>query len=221
MSNEIREADREIGAGATSRVTNDGEAIGEMSTGQTATAQTAGGGSDEQARFDERLRAVERAVTGTDATVADIADGAAATEERATLEARLTDLEARIEELEAATQALRGYAGSVRAVNREVERRADLALARASGEGNDCDGSEVSDGDHREEITAHRLGDVASGAVPSESALDAAVPSDPENSRGVEQSLGGDATVGDETGVSETEDGSWRAGALDRLRESL
>ena len=45
------------------------------------------------------------------------------------LEARLADAESRLDDLAAATQALRGYVGGVRAVNREVERRADAALA--------------------------------------------------------------------------------------------
>ncbi|EMA65827.1 hypothetical protein C461_14041 [Halorubrum aidingense JCM 13560] len=208
MSNESREADRETGAGATPRVTNDGEAA----------ARAADGGSDERVRFDERLRAVERAVTGTDAAVADVADDAAATAERASLETRLTDLESRVEELEAATQALRGYAGSVRAVNREVERRADLALARASGGGErDGDGANDAgrhgdDADRHGDDADHRRGDVAS-SVPSESALDAAVPS----GRGG----GHDDGRRSEADASETDDGSWRAGALGRLRESL
>jgi hypothetical protein len=40
------------------------------------------------------------------------------------------DIESRVAELEAAVEALRGYLGSVQAVNDDVERRADLALAR-------------------------------------------------------------------------------------------
>lgn len=44
---------------------------------------------------------------------------------------RLDDLEARVAELEAAVQALRGYVGAVRAVNEDVERRADRAYRKA------------------------------------------------------------------------------------------
>ncbi len=83
-------------------------------------------------RLDERLRAVERALTGTDRPVADLESSASAAEERERLDERLCDLETRIEELEAATQAVRGYVGAIRAVNREVERRAALALAAAT-----------------------------------------------------------------------------------------
>ncbi|MEF8779324.1 MAG: hypothetical protein V5A46_01425 [Haloferacaceae archaeon] len=49
----------------------------------------------------------------------------------ARLESEIDELESRVAELEAATEALRGYAGSVRSVNRAVERRADRALATA------------------------------------------------------------------------------------------
>ena len=83
-------------------------------------------------RLADRLDAVERALTGSDRSVEAIADGAAAADERASLADRLTTLESRVDELEAAIQAVRGYAGAIRAVNRDVERRADLALARAT-----------------------------------------------------------------------------------------
>ena len=78
----------------------------------------------------ERLTAVERAVTDGAAAPADIGDAADAEARIAATESELADLAERVSELEAATQALRGYVGGVRAVNRDVERRADLALAR-------------------------------------------------------------------------------------------
>ncbi|MEF8777647.1 MAG: hypothetical protein V5A36_01915 [Natronomonas sp.] len=65
---------------------------------------------------ERRLDAVERALTENEPL------------ERAD---RLDDLETRIAELEAAVQALRGYVGSVRAVNEDIEQRADHALRKA------------------------------------------------------------------------------------------
>ncbi|QZX99731.1 DUF7310 family coiled-coil domain-containing protein [Halobaculum rubrum] len=82
-----------------------------------------------------RIAAVERACTGdADTDLSDLADAAEATAELQRASTRLDDLEARVAELESATQALRGYVGSIRAVNERVERRADRALA-ATGEG--------------------------------------------------------------------------------------
>jgi len=180
----------------------------EATTGSNATtgAETATG--TEVAReaepaddgIEARLRAVERAVTGEEARPADVAAGAEATAERERLESRLDDLEARVAELESATQAIRGYAGAIRAVNREVERRADLALARATDPGRSgrSDGSDPGAGGEE--------------AVPSESALDAALPGDRPAAEpridGDEDNEGGDR-------------GAWAADALDRLRESL
>ncbi|MFB6191855.1 MAG: hypothetical protein ABEI11_00870 [Haloarculaceae archaeon] len=86
---------------------------------------------DERARaaLNERLAAVERAVTGSDAGPADLS-GAAAREERLEeLTERLDDIESRVAELEGGLQAVRGYVGDLRAVNRDVERRAEAALA--------------------------------------------------------------------------------------------
>lgn len=186
---------------------------------------------DPSDRIEARLSAVERAVTGSDARPADAAVGAEATAERERLESRLDDLEERVAELEAATQAVRGYAGAVRAVNREVERRADLALARATeagrgggrGKGRDDVDGGATDGQRLDSGRPgpHSRGDEsvsASGdesAVPSESALDAALPDDrptsgPRTGNGERDEDDGDG-----------DDGAWATDALDRLRESL
>lgn len=66
---------------------------------------------------ERRLAAVERALV---------------TDEPLEYADRLDDLEGRVVELEAAVQALRGYVGSVRAVNDDIEQRADLALRKAT-----------------------------------------------------------------------------------------
>jgi hypothetical protein len=79
----------------------------------------------------ERLDAVERTLTDEDLAVPDLGDAAELTREVESLSARLDDVEERLDDLDAATQALRGYVGNVRAVNEEVERRADAALAKA------------------------------------------------------------------------------------------
>lgn len=78
----------------------------------------------------ERLRALERTLTDG-RPVADLADEAAVADRLDELEGRLDELEDRLDGLDAATQALRGYVGNVRAVNRDVERRADAAHAAA------------------------------------------------------------------------------------------
>ncbi len=92
----------------------------------------------------DRLRAVERAITDADVTPADLSEPAAIEERLDRLEDRVDDLEGRLAETEAGVEAVRGYVGSVRAVNRDVERRADAALAAADA---DDDGSSVDPGD--------------------------------------------------------------------------
>lgn len=80
--------------------------------------------------LDERLRAVERALTDDDATLPALDDAASLTRRVDRAEDQLDDLAARVDDLDAAVQALRGYVGNVRHVNEDVERRADAALAR-------------------------------------------------------------------------------------------
>ncbi|WP_134672524.1 DUF7310 family coiled-coil domain-containing protein [Halorussus marinus] len=81
--------------------------------------------------LDERLRAVERALTGEDRDLTDLRTGAELAAETDALADRLDEAENRLDELDAATQALRGYVGNARTVNETVERRADAALAKA------------------------------------------------------------------------------------------
>jgi len=81
--------------------------------------------------LEERVRALERTVTDGEYELTELTEEAAARERLDELEAQTADLADRVAELEAATQALRGYVGNVRAVNQDVERRADAALKKA------------------------------------------------------------------------------------------
>lgn len=82
-----------------------------------------------------RLDALERTLAGDDPDDGtDRSDRDGTTPRHGTvarLERRMDDIETTVEELEAAVEAVRGYAGNVRAVNRDVERRASAALAKA------------------------------------------------------------------------------------------
>ncbi|PSQ15219.1 hypothetical protein BRD00_14645 [Halobacteriales archaeon QS_8_69_26] len=86
-------------------------------------------GEVDPAALDRRLRAVERALTDGEGDAADLPDLAALADRVSTLEDRVDPVEDRLEEQKAAIQAVRGYVGNVRAVNRDVEERADAALA--------------------------------------------------------------------------------------------
>lgn len=78
----------------------------------------------------ERVETLERAVTDGDHDLSALADAGEMAERLDAVETRLEEFEDRIDELEAATQALRGYVGNIRSVNRDVEQRADTALAK-------------------------------------------------------------------------------------------
>lgn len=81
--------------------------------------------------IDERLRTVERALTDDAEDLEPLADAADLATRVEEIKRRLDEVEGRLDDLDAATQALRGYVGNVRSVNRDVERRADAALAKA------------------------------------------------------------------------------------------
>lgn len=82
-------------------------------------------------RLEERVRALERTVTDGEYELTELTEEVAARERLGDLETEAANLADRVAELEAATQALRGYVGNIRAVNQDVERRADAALAKA------------------------------------------------------------------------------------------
>lgn len=160
----------------------------------------------ETERLAERLTAVERAVANDGEpgpwTGADTDD--ATPEEVDAIAERIEAVEERVERLEAATQALRGYTGAVRAVNREVERRADLALERAT-EG-EPGSREAAPTDGKRPTNSPRE---RGCEVPDDTALDAAVPDAPASGEG------GPGTAGRDR------DGEADAGALERLRDAL
>lgn len=229
MPSDTNDADRQLAdARATATTTPNETGTGSQANDRSETdgRSAAGNRNTTDGRaVTQRLRAVERAITGSNASIPDIADDATATVEREAIESRLDDLESRVEELEAATQAIRGYVGSIRAVNREVERRADLALARAS------DGAEAAeanyqaatsdDSERRDNATA---ADEPIESVPSDAALNAALPSDRRCESGGEGAATGSMSWRadrDSLDRKADTDGSWRDDALARLRESL
>ena len=81
------------------------------------------------ATLDARLSALERAVADGETDLHALEETAKRAARLDDLESRVGEVEARLDELDAAVQALRGYVGAVRAVNRDVERRADAALS--------------------------------------------------------------------------------------------
>lgn len=79
--------------------------------------------------LDARLRAVERAVTDGEASVADLSDAAAVHDRLDALERELAELTERVDALDTTVQSLHGYVGEIEHVNERVERRADAARA--------------------------------------------------------------------------------------------
>jgi len=81
--------------------------------------------------IEKRLAAVERALTDGDHDLTALSEAGDVAARVDRLEAAVEEYDDRIAELEAGTQALRGYVGSVRAVNEDVRQRADRALELA------------------------------------------------------------------------------------------
>jgi hypothetical protein len=136
-----------------------------------------------------RLEAVERAVTDGHTDLAGVADDAAVADRLAAVESRLDDVETRLDDLDATTQALRGYLGGVDGVTEDVERRADLALAKA-----EAVETAVFDGD--DGLAVERLD--TGKARPAVDTDDARL-ADPTGSRESIDSAGGSAPADTET----------------------
>lgn len=219
-----------------------------MSDGDATTSSAAQGAEPSaegasDAALAERVAAVERAVangdpsrssdaTAGDASLADRLDAATA---------RIDDLHERLDELDAAVQALRGYASGVRAVDEEVERRADLALATAraaasgetaaeetaGGTAHDAEvDSELPGGNAAQRDSAVENRSVAA-ALPDQPAVAAAVPDATDTTPHGSGALGdgADAVADRPDGEGESGDDGptdWIApGVVDRLRDAL
>ncbi|RDZ54720.1 hypothetical protein C5C07_04135 [Haloferax sp. Atlit-4N] len=105
----------------------DADAGTPASRGPVAADHTA----DRTADLAARLDAVERTITDGDADFSSLEDLASVERRVSELESAVESLTERLDEVDAATQAVRGYLGGVRAVNEDVERRANAALAKA------------------------------------------------------------------------------------------
>lgn len=141
------------------------------------------------------------------------------------VETTVTELRETVAELEAATQALRGYVGSVRAVNRTVERRAEAALAAVArldgdtsldGDGS-LDGTGSLDGDGSLDGTGSLDGDRGLTGVSSRG-TDGQPPDEVAASN--EQASGGESERGDQPQPWWADDGEPAVpGVVDVLRE--
>jgi len=113
-------------ADASEDGTGDGYGVDGGGEGTGADGGRVGGGVDGALREDGAgTAASESVVSGS--TTGESMGSDSVTEE--SVDADVVALADRVAELEAAVQALRGYAGSVRAVNDRVEERADAAVA--------------------------------------------------------------------------------------------
>lgn len=165
----------------------------------------------------ERLHAVERAVTDGETTYPEVTDLGEFDERTDALEDRVDDLESRTAELEAATQALRGYVGNVRAVNEDVESRANAALAAVDRLEARLDEPTPSKRPSDDASTRHRN---ATTGPSGETAREVSG----SNSRCSPQHTGVDAN-GDfaaiTDGSGDETDGETTPGVLERIRERL
>lgn len=79
--------------------------------------------------LDERVRALERALTERDDPPAPVPEVADVSSDVAELESRVTSLEATVADLDARQQAVEAYVERMDHVDETIERRADAALA--------------------------------------------------------------------------------------------
>jgi len=178
----------------------DGEADDGSATGETTGDRPDTAGGARRQSVAERLDAVERRLAA--AAEPDDSDRETPPSERlADLEAAVADLRERVDELEAGLAAVRGYVGGARAVDREVERRADLALART------------------ERLERHVDVPDANSPNPAPDAVAAAVPDTDIDASGTGESAADVESDGD--GVSGGDGEATEDAVLDRLRDVL
>lgn len=170
--------------------------------------------------LEERVAALERAVTerdpARDESETPLDEQRAA--RRDDVADRLAELHERIDELDAAVQALRGYASGVRAVNEEVERRADLALATARTAASE---GEKIGATAEPEVDPDPAGDAADQGtqLAEDRTVEAALPDQPAVAAAVP-----DATETDTDRAPSENDGrsgGIAPGVVDRLRDAL
>lgn len=146
----------------------------------------------------ERLDAVERALTGSDADLPSLAADAELVDRVGAAEERLDAVEERIEELDAAIQAVRGYVGNVESVNEDVERRANAAVAGV-------------------EALEERVADLESG-----DRTDYRATAEPRTRGGPSDDPGGETASQDRVrGDDSQDDAEGDRGVVARLREAL
>lgn len=155
--------------------------------------------------IEDRLAAVERALTEADTDLPELADDAELTKRVDELERELDAVDERIEELDAALQAVRGYVGSIRSVNEDVEARANAAVAGVESLEDRVDALEAR---NEEGTTAERSAWTEPSADPStdQTAPDAG-PAD--GAAATAAAHGSDASDADDPGV------------VERLRDAL
>lgn len=173
-----------------------------------------------------RLQAVERALTDTDADVADLSETAAVHERLDSLADDIEALSERLDALDATVQSLHGYVGELEHVNERVERRADAARAaverlddqRLTG----ADESPAPSGERNVDESADQSNRGGAGGADSSGATRA------QNDGATERLAGGDTAIDTHSLLDATENGSPTVeeepegeSLLDRVRESL
>jgi len=78
----------------------------------------------------ERIEALERTIADGEFDQ-ELSEPVELQQRLSAVESQLETVDAQLDDLEAATQALRGYVGNIRAVNEDIEQRANTALAKA------------------------------------------------------------------------------------------